>query len=136
MVTKLAPGAFFGRPHHCRAVAGITLMESLYGPEVIIPPHQHAAAYFDLLEAEQAGADVRDFDRFRKRVADLFAQPENPAGAGLHVLTIHKAKGLEFDTVIVPGLGRRAKSDGGLRIAQESQSDERPAGLQSARHRR
>ena len=72
---------------------------------------QDAAAYFDLLEAEQAGADVRDFERFRKRVADLFAQPENPVGAGLHVLTIHKAKGLEFDTVIVPGLGRRAKSD-------------------------
>ena len=72
---------------------------------------QDVAAYFDLLEAEQSGADVRDFDRFRKRVADLFAQPENPVGAGLHVLTIHKAKGLEFDTVIVPALGRRAKSD-------------------------
>ncbi len=54
---------------------------------------------------------MRDFDRFRKRVADLFAQPENPVGAGLHVLTIHKAKGLEFDTVIVPGLGRRSKPD-------------------------
>ncbi len=72
-------------------------------------PLLDAAAYFDLLEAEQAGADVRDFDRFRKRVADLFAKPENPVGAGLHVLTIHKAKGLEFDTVIVPGLGRRPK---------------------------
>ncbi len=72
---------------------------------------QDAAAYFNLLEAEQSGADVRDFDRFRKRVADLFAQPENPVGAGLHVLTIHKAKGLEFDTVIVPGLGRRPKLD-------------------------
>ena len=72
---------------------------------------QDAAAYFDLLEAEQAGADVRDFDRFRKRVTDLFAQPENPVGAGLQVLTIHKAKGLEFDTVIVPGLGRHSKRD-------------------------
>ncbi len=72
---------------------------------------QDAAAYFDLLEAEQAGADLRDFDRFRKRVDELFAQPENPVGAGLHVMTIHKAKGLEFDTVIVPGLGRHSKRD-------------------------
>jgi ATP-dependent exoDNAse (exonuclease V) beta subunit len=70
---------------------------------------QDAAAYCDLLEREQSGADVRDFERFRKRVEDLFAQPENPGGAGLYVLTIHKAKGLEFDTVIVPGLGRRPK---------------------------
>ncbi|MEO8048975.1 MAG: UvrD-helicase domain-containing protein [Acidobacteriota bacterium] len=72
---------------------------------------QDAAAYFNLLEAEQSGADVRDFDRFRKRVTELFAQPENPLGAVLHVLTIHKAKGLEFDTVIVPGLGRHAKRE-------------------------
>jgi hypothetical protein len=45
MVTKLGPGVFFGRVIHCRKVAGITLMESLYGPEVIIPPHEHAGAY-------------------------------------------------------------------------------------------
>ncbi|HSR09124.1 MAG TPA: UvrD-helicase domain-containing protein [Bryobacteraceae bacterium] len=70
-----------------------------------------AAAYFDLLEASQAGADLRDLDRFENRVTELFAQPENPAGPGLHVMTIHKAKGLEFDTVILPGLGRRSKPE-------------------------
>ena len=29
MVTKLAPDVFFGRIHHCREVAGITLMDCL-----------------------------------------------------------------------------------------------------------
>ncbi len=72
---------------------------------------QDAAAYFDLLEASQSGADLRDFERFENRVAELFAQPENPAEAGLHVMTIHKAKGLEFDTVILPGLGRHSKPE-------------------------
>ena len=72
---------------------------------------QDATAYFDLLEASQSGADVRDFERFENRVAELFAQPENPAAAGLHVMTIHKAKGLEFDTVILPGLGRHSKPE-------------------------
>ncbi len=72
---------------------------------------QDAAAYFDLLEASQSGADLRDFERFESRVAELFAQPENPAEAGLHVMTIHKAKGLEFDTVILPGLGRHSKPE-------------------------
>ena len=70
---------------------------------------QDATAYFDLLEASQSGADLRDFERFEKRVAELYAQPENPAGGGLQVMTIHKAKGLEFDTVIVPGLGRHSR---------------------------
>ncbi len=72
---------------------------------------QDATAYFDLLEASQSGADLRDFERFENRVAELFAQPENPAAAGLHVMTIHKAKGLEFDTVILPGLGRHSKPE-------------------------
>ncbi|MDP9113081.1 MAG: UvrD-helicase domain-containing protein [Acidobacteriota bacterium] len=72
---------------------------------------QDAVAYFDLLETSQSGADLRDFQRFENRVAELFAQSENPAQASLHVMTIHKAKGLEFDTVILPGLGRRSKPE-------------------------
>jgi AraC family transcriptional regulator len=49
MFTKLARGAFFGRTHCCRAIGPITLVESLYGPEVIIPTHTHAAAFFDFI---------------------------------------------------------------------------------------
>ncbi len=83
----------------------------LGGPACLDTPSalQDAAAYFDLLEASQTGADLRDFERFENRVAELYAQPENPSGSGLHVMTIHKAKGLEFDTVILPGLGRHSK---------------------------
>ncbi len=33
------------------------------------------------------------------------------AGASVQVMTIHKAKGLEFDTVIVPGLGRAIRRE-------------------------
>ena len=67
------------------------------------------AAYFDLLESEQSGADIRDFGEFRERVGELFAPPENSPAIWLKVMTIHKAKGLEFDTVIVPGLGRLSR---------------------------
>ena len=35
--------------------------------------------------------------------------PTSEAGEELQLLTIHKAKGLEFDTVILPGLGRRTR---------------------------
>jgi len=70
-----------------------------------------AEAYFDLLEGLAEGADLADFARFRDRVNDLFAQPDAHATDRLQLMTIFKAKGLEFDTVILPGLGQTTKSD-------------------------
>ena len=78
---------------------------------------QDAEAYLDLLEASVSGADLKDEEKFRGDVARLFARPDveaptNVEGkAGLQLLTIHKAKGLEFDTVILPGLGRYTRSE-------------------------
>ncbi len=66
---------------------------------------EDAAAYFDLLEEMAEGADLADFAWFREQVNALFAQPDARAGDRLQLMTIHKAKGLEFDTVILPGLG-------------------------------
>jgi ATP-dependent exoDNAse (exonuclease V) beta subunit len=72
---------------------------------------EDARDYFDLLEAEQTGSDVRDFDALSRRVTQLYAKSAPDPDPWLHVMTIHKAKGLEFDTVIVPGLGSREKID-------------------------
>jgi ATP-dependent helicase/nuclease subunit A len=41
-------------------------------------------------------------------VKDLFAPSKS---APIKLMTIHQAKGLEFDTVIIPGLGKKGKSD-------------------------
>jgi len=70
-----------------------------------------ARAYFDHLEARQAGSDLPDLPQFEKGLQDLFAQPDPDASERLQIMTIHKAKGLEFDTVIVAGLGRPDKMD-------------------------
>jgi ATP-dependent helicase/nuclease subunit A len=70
-----------------------------------------ARDYFDLLKAHQTGSDLRDFDGLSQRVAQLYAQPPGDSDPLLQVMTIHKAKGLEFDTVILPGLGRIEKMD-------------------------
>jgi len=72
---------------------------------------EDAAVYLDLLESSSAGADLRDSQRFYRDVAGLFARPDAEADEKLQLLTIHKAKGLEFDTVIIPGLGRRPRGD-------------------------
>jgi ATP-dependent helicase/nuclease subunit A len=72
---------------------------------------EDAAAYFDLLEEVSEGADLADFAWFREQVDALFAQPDARAGDRLQLMTIHKAKGLEFDTVILPGLGAAPRQE-------------------------
>jgi ATP-dependent helicase/nuclease subunit A len=72
---------------------------------------EDAQTYLDHLESvEEAGA-LADLDTFEKTVASLFALPDLEAPEALQVMTIHKAKGLEFDTVIVPGLAAGGGKD-------------------------
>ena len=72
---------------------------------------EDAAAYLDLLEQSLDGLDIRDEKKFAENVARLFAPSDVEASENLQLLTIHKAKGLEFDTVILPCLGRRTRPD-------------------------
>jgi ATP-dependent exoDNAse (exonuclease V) beta subunit len=69
----------------------------------------------DLLDVRQVFtllAELGDdsMDKFEEQLAKLFAAPDPQAGPELQLMTIHKAKGLEFDTVILPGLGRGVRS--------------------------
>ena len=63
-----------------------------------------AAAFLDLLSGMEEGE--ADWEHLADKVKKLFAQPDLTADESLQVMTIHKAKGLEFDIVILPGLGR------------------------------
>jgi ATP-dependent exoDNAse (exonuclease V) beta subunit len=72
---------------------------------------EDASAYLDLLENSAAGCDLLDPVKFREDVSRLFARPDAATESALQLLTIHKAKGLEFDTVVVPGLGRTTRTD-------------------------
>ena len=51
------------------------------------------------------GLDIKTIEMM---VKDLFAPSKS---APIKLMTIHQAKGLEFDTVIIPGLGKKGKSD-------------------------
>lgn len=76
-------------------------------------------AYFNLLESLDQTPEL-----LRDQIADLFAQPDTAAGPSLQIMTIHKAKGLEFDTVILPGLGQRPRTeDTRLLLWQEQQGE-------------
>lgn len=65
---------------------------------------EDAEIYLDHLEDSESGGALGDLAAFEASVAELFALPDLGASESLQVMTIHKAKGLEFDTVIVPGL--------------------------------
>ena len=86
---------------------------ALGGPACATNPGEteNALAFLDLLEELDEGGDT-DIDKLAAEVDQLFAAPDPEADDSLEVMTIHKAKGLEFDTVILPGLGRKPQSDG------------------------
>ncbi|MBI1898119.1 MAG: UvrD-helicase domain-containing protein [Acidobacteria bacterium] len=94
-----------------RWIEGVWL--SLGGPACLRSASEAAdvEAFFTLVEEAEQGGDLAGLDALEPRVAKLYATPDLTADDSLQILTIHKAKGLEFDAVIVPGLGRGGKDD-------------------------
>ncbi len=80
--------------------------------------------FFRLLDKLDAGGRF-DLDRLDAEIKDLFAAPSTDKNAGkLKFMTVHKAKGLEFDTIILPGLHRKAGRDEQKLLLWEGTSDE------------
>ncbi len=65
-----------------------------------------AQLVFELLEKLDQGGDLESFEKLDRGLEKMFAKPDSQADGLLQIMTIHKAKGLEFDTVIIPGLGK------------------------------
>lgn len=72
---------------------------------------EDAGVYFDFLESHEESGVITELAAFEEKLAKLYALPDLQADDTLQVMTIHKAKGLEFDCVIVPGLGRSSRSN-------------------------
>jgi len=66
--------------------------------------------FFQLLQKMEADAVVLTAGSLEAQLEKLYAGTDTQADERLQVMTIHKAKGLEFDTVILPGLGRKPPS--------------------------
>lgn len=70
--------------------------------------YENVRAFFRMLEELPP-----DGTQFEQQLERLFAEPDPNASerSGVQLMTIHKAKGLGFDVVIVPGLHRKPSSD-------------------------
>lgn len=103
------PLAARGRDHVAPRVE--QAWHALGGPAVL-------ACAEDLRDAEVFFAALRDLEQggtvdlwaLRTRI-DALSAPSDGSATRVQILTIHKAKGLEFDAVVLPALGRSGRAD-------------------------
>jgi ATP-dependent exoDNAse (exonuclease V) beta subunit len=84
---------------------------SMGGDTYLTPEERkNTERYLDLLDqAEQQGVMI-DLDRLKQALGRLYAAPSTTPGA-IDLMTIHGAKGLEWDLVLLPGLAKRSHGD-------------------------
>jgi ATP-dependent exoDNAse (exonuclease V) beta subunit len=91
-------------------VRGVWL--ALGGPALLVRPGDAEAAegFFDLLDRFDEAGSLNRPEALEESLAELRAPSDPQADESLQIMTLHKAKGLEFDTVILPGLGRKPRN--------------------------
>lgn len=94
-----------GRQPLARWVEGVWLQ--LDGPALLpdAAAAQDVEAWFRLVERLDAAGRFSP-EQLQVEVGKLYAAPDPSAPDTLRFMTLHKSKGLEFDTVILPGLHR------------------------------
>ena len=102
--------------NRCRQSLRLTVeaaWHALGGPAAIDDPtdFEDAAIYLDYLEEHEEAGGIFSVPALEEGLNRLFALPDVKADERLQIMTIHKAKGLEFDWVVLPGLGRAARSN-------------------------
>ncbi len=87
----------------------------LRGPGVCTSPLELESAqrFFSLLTEKECAGGIASFTEFEEAVNSAFVPSSADSNSSrLHLLTMHKAKGLEYDHVILPALNRGTRSDG------------------------
>ena len=74
------------------------------------PEMVNARRYLRLLNEVEEQAAMMDLGLLRRRLDDLYAETSAVPGA-VDLMTIHGAKGLEWDVVLVPGLEKRGQAN-------------------------
>ena len=70
-----------------------------------------AEAFFHRLEDIETAGDLEDVAQLEEQLQRLFASGQVHGQPLVEIMTIHAAKGLEFETVILPGLQRHMRTE-------------------------
>jgi ATP-dependent exoDNAse (exonuclease V) beta subunit len=71
-----------------------------------------AERYWELLREHEVAGDIPDWSSFADAARELRSTAEPAGTVRVQVMTLHKAKGLEFDTVVMPGLAHPIRHRG------------------------
>jgi len=72
---------------------------------------ENVRSFLARLDVLERAGDLDDPGRLEAELEDLYAAPDPAASERLQLLTVHRAKGLEWDVVVLTGLGRGSRSD-------------------------
>lgn len=72
---------------------------------------ENIRGFFQLLEQELESDDILDLEIFEQKLVNLKISSNTEDNHGVQVMTLHKAKGLEFDHVFIPALQKSAAVD-------------------------
>ena len=67
--------------------------------------------FFDEVERCIQKGEPSRFEHFNQVIENLHASPLTTSKNAIQIMTMHKAKGLQFDYVILPGLGKKSQND-------------------------
>ncbi len=68
-------------------------------------------AYFKFLANNAQRPELMRPDFINSELANIFLQPQTLDASAVQIMTMHKAKGLEFDVVIVPKLAKQPRAN-------------------------
>ena len=100
-----------------RRVAWTLLVErawlALNGPALVSEAAElrHVQRYFELLNRFEAAGNPLRAEALTAFIARHYAPVPREDGRSVAIMTVHRAKGLEFDIVIVPGLDRQPRAE-------------------------
>lgn len=86
---------------------------SLGGPSVAsdIAEREAVRQVLDLISEQEIGGTIMDVEDLNRAVSRLYASDSSSAENAVEIMTMHKAKGLQFDTVFLAGLANGTRPD-------------------------
>ena len=113
---------FRGRVAHRFFIESI--WRQLFGQKTIVDTDdiERIDKFFDLVDQSSSPLSI-DFERLERLIEDLKTNNKSTDPNPVRFFTIHKAKGDEFECVIIPGLGRIPKADDHSLLAKDKYKD-------------